>query len=93
MSLASLKTTSEKVDTGEILDVLGPRIQFLTALSDNDNDYCLSKGSVPHIFRLTGTAPQSSVHGEANDCVSYVTCRAVGGARYASAHAAGYRRR
>ena len=47
MSLASLKTTSEKVDTGEILDVLGPRIQFLTALSDNDNDYCLIKGSVP----------------------------------------------
>ena len=47
MSLASLKRTSEKVDTGEILDVLGPRLQFLTALSDNDNDYCLIKGSVP----------------------------------------------
>jgi quercetin dioxygenase-like cupin family protein len=47
MSLASLKTTSEKVDTGEILDMLGPRIQFMTALSDNDNDYCLIKGSVP----------------------------------------------
>jgi quercetin dioxygenase-like cupin family protein len=47
MSLATLETTSEKVDTGEILDVLCPRLQFLTALSDNDNDYCLTKGSVP----------------------------------------------
>jgi hypothetical protein len=47
MSLATLKTTSEKVHTGEILDVLGPRLQFLTALLDNDNDYCLIKGSVP----------------------------------------------
>ena len=47
MSLASLKRTSEKVDTGEILDVLGPRLQFLTALSDDDHDYCLNKGSVP----------------------------------------------
>ena len=34
MFLASLNTTSEKVDTGEILDVLGPRLQFLTALPD-----------------------------------------------------------
>ena len=31
----------------EILDVLGPRIQFLTELSDNDEDYCLIKGTVP----------------------------------------------
>jgi hypothetical protein len=28
MSLATLKTTSEKIDTGEILDVLGPRLQY-----------------------------------------------------------------
>ena len=27
--------------------VLGPRIQFLTALSENDDDYCLIKGTVP----------------------------------------------
>jgi mannose-6-phosphate isomerase-like protein (cupin superfamily) len=40
MSLASLKTTSEKVDTSEILDVLGPRIQFLTPSS-------LIRGIVP----------------------------------------------
>ena len=31
----------------EIFDVLGPRIQFLTELSDNDEDYCLIKGIVP----------------------------------------------
>jgi hypothetical protein len=41
MSIASLMTTSEKADTGEILDVFGPRIQFLTALWDNDQEYCL----------------------------------------------------
>ena len=35
---------------------------------------------------------QSSVHGEANNCVSYVTWRAVGSAQYASAHAGGYPR-
>jgi quercetin dioxygenase-like cupin family protein len=47
MSIASLITTSEKADTGEILDVLGPRIKFLTALSDNDQEYCLIRGTVP----------------------------------------------
>ena len=30
----------------DTLDVLGPQIQFLTELSDNDEDYCLIKGSV-----------------------------------------------
>jgi quercetin dioxygenase-like cupin family protein len=44
MSLASLKKTA---DTDGIFDVLGPRIQFLTALSENDDDYCLIKGTVP----------------------------------------------
>jgi quercetin dioxygenase-like cupin family protein len=47
ISVASPKTTSARAETGEILDVLGPRIQFLTALSDNDEDYCLIKGVVP----------------------------------------------
>ena len=46
MSVAHLKTASKVTDT-EILDVLGPRIQFLTALSDNDDDYCLIKGTIP----------------------------------------------
>ena len=34
-------------DTAEILDVLGPSIQFLTAVSDNDDDYCLIRGIFP----------------------------------------------
>lgn len=47
MSIASLKTPSNKPDTAEILDVLGPHIQFLTALSDNHDEYCLIRGTVP----------------------------------------------
>ena len=42
MSVANPQTP----DTAEILDVLGPRIQFLTALSDNDDDYCVIRGTV-----------------------------------------------
>jgi quercetin dioxygenase-like cupin family protein len=42
MSVASPQTP----DTAEILDVLGPCIQFLTALSDNDNDYCVIRATV-----------------------------------------------
>jgi hypothetical protein len=45
MLLASLESTSKTAS--EVLDVLGPRIQFLTALSDNDQDYCLIRGTVP----------------------------------------------
>jgi quercetin dioxygenase-like cupin family protein len=44
MSRVSLKNTA---DTDEIFDVFGPRIQFLTALSENDDDYCLIQGTVP----------------------------------------------
>jgi quercetin dioxygenase-like cupin family protein len=47
MSVAILNTPSDNVDTKEIVDVLGPRIQFLTTLSDNDEDYCLIKGMIP----------------------------------------------
>jgi quercetin dioxygenase-like cupin family protein len=47
MSVATVKTAPQKAEHSEILDVLGPRIQFLTALSDNDNDYCLIRGTVP----------------------------------------------
>lgn len=46
MSIESSKTPN-KADTAEILDLLGPRIQFLTALSDKDDEYCLLKGIVP----------------------------------------------
>jgi quercetin dioxygenase-like cupin family protein len=47
MSFATLESISERADAGEILDLLGPRIQFLTALSDRDEDYCLISGVVP----------------------------------------------
>ena len=47
MSVATVKTAPQKAEHSEILDVLGPRIQFLTALSDNDQDYCLIRGIVP----------------------------------------------
>lgn len=47
MPLPSVKATSNKAEINEIVDVLGPRIQFLTALSDNDDDYCLIRGIVP----------------------------------------------
>jgi len=46
MSLPNLESTSKTVETNEI-DVFGPRIRFLTALSDRDGDYCLIKGTVP----------------------------------------------
>jgi quercetin dioxygenase-like cupin family protein len=47
MSVASLKSASEKTKLDGILDVLGPRIRFLTALSDDDDQYCLMRGTVP----------------------------------------------
>lgn len=46
-SFADVKTTTERAAAGEILDVFGPRIQFLTALSNNEGDYCLIRGVVP----------------------------------------------
>jgi quercetin dioxygenase-like cupin family protein len=46
MPVANLKTTSGNADTNT-LDVLGPRIQFLTTVSDADDDYCLIRGAVP----------------------------------------------
>ena len=47
MSLPNLKATLSKVDSNEILDVLGPLVQFLTGVSDSDEDYCLMRGTVP----------------------------------------------
>jgi quercetin dioxygenase-like cupin family protein len=46
MSLSEL-TKTNVASTNEILDLLGPRIQFLTALSDADDDFCLIRGTVP----------------------------------------------
>jgi quercetin dioxygenase-like cupin family protein len=45
MSLANVEAISNKADTNEILDLLGHPIQFLTALSDNDKDYCLMRSA------------------------------------------------
>jgi len=47
MSIESLKTPSNKADTSELLDLLGPRIQFLTPLSDDDDEYCLIRATAP----------------------------------------------
>src|ERR1700731_1190917 len=47
MSRSILKTTSKKAGAKEILDVLGPHIQHLTALSDADDDYCLIRSNFP----------------------------------------------
>ena len=47
MSIARLKTPSNKADTGEFLDLLGPRIQFLTPLSEDDDEYCLMRCIFP----------------------------------------------
>jgi hypothetical protein len=45
MPYVDLKTAEPAA--GEIFDVLGPRIRFLTALSNHDDDYCLIAGVVP----------------------------------------------
>jgi len=47
MSVASITTTSRKTETSEIFDVLGPHIQFLTALSDIDDSYCVIRSTFP----------------------------------------------
>jgi quercetin dioxygenase-like cupin family protein len=47
MSLASITSISRKADTSETFDVLGPHIQFLTALSDADDSYCVIGGTFP----------------------------------------------
>jgi hypothetical protein len=39
--------SSEKADVSKTFDVLDPRIQCLTPLSDNDEDHCLVTGAVP----------------------------------------------
>ena len=39
--------SSEKADVSKTFDVLDPRVQCLTPLSDNDEDHCLVTGAVP----------------------------------------------
>jgi quercetin dioxygenase-like cupin family protein len=42
-----LSVFARGANANEALDVLGPHVRFLTALSDDDADYCLSMGVVP----------------------------------------------
>jgi len=73
MSITSPKTQS---DAPEFLEVFGPRIQFLTALSDNDDEYCLFRGSIPpgviipihsHLERETFYVLEGEVEGLCED--------------------------
>jgi quercetin dioxygenase-like cupin family protein len=47
MEAAMNVTLTRGRTVGETFDVLGPHIRFLTALSDNNADFCLIAGSVP----------------------------------------------
>jgi len=47
MSHSVLKTTAHKASASEMLDVIGPHIQHLTALSNADDDYCLIRSNFP----------------------------------------------
>jgi quercetin dioxygenase-like cupin family protein len=47
MSLANFETTAKKADMSEIFDILGPRVQFLTAFSDADDDFILIAADFP----------------------------------------------
>ena len=47
MSHPDLAAISRKAGANRTLDVLGPRIAFLTALSDADDEYCLIASSFP----------------------------------------------
>src|SRR5262249_13041526 len=61
MSLPNLKGTLSKVNRNEILDVLGPLVQFLTLVSDSDEDYWLMRGTVPAV-PLHGHAEQETFY-------------------------------
>jgi len=45
--MSDLGTSTGNPDIGEMLDVLGPRLQHLTALSHGDEEYCLIRSLVP----------------------------------------------
>jgi hypothetical protein len=46
MSISDLATAPREVNVGELLDVLRPRVQHLTALS-HDKGYCLLRSPFP----------------------------------------------
>ena len=59
MPMSDLATASQEANVGEFLDVLGPRIQHLTTLSDADDGYCLLRS----IFSADAIVPIHS-HGD-----------------------------
>jgi quercetin dioxygenase-like cupin family protein len=47
MSISDLAAMPKEAGSGQTLDVLGPKIQHLTALSDADDGYCLIRSIFP----------------------------------------------
>jgi quercetin dioxygenase-like cupin family protein len=47
MTPPTIETTTLNAETAEIFDVLGAHIQFLTALSNADDDFCVARGILP----------------------------------------------
>lgn len=47
MSVSELGTATRKADVGDMLDVLGLRLQHLTALSQGEGEYCLIRSLFP----------------------------------------------
>ena len=46
-SMSDLATAPKEAKVGEVLDVLGPQIQHLTALSEADGGSCLIRSTLP----------------------------------------------
>ena len=47
MTLPTIGTMMANAETAEVFDVLGAHIQFLTALSNADDDFCVARGVLP----------------------------------------------
>jgi quercetin dioxygenase-like cupin family protein len=47
MRQSDLALQSREAGNGEWLDLFGPQVQLVTALSDEDDGYCLFRGTVP----------------------------------------------
>ena len=58
MSIASLKTPSNKANTAEILELFGSRTQFLTALWDNDDETGASASTMVVVPMRLGRFPR-----------------------------------
>jgi Berberine and berberine like len=55
MSISDLETTPREVNVGELLDVFGPRVQHITALS-HAKGYCLLRSPFPLALFFSGEA-------------------------------------